>query len=155
MTYRQTLPLCCLLLLVSAACNEDIDASALDISIEGYESWDRVEPLLGPVPGHGDTYRIMYRNHVARSYTGAGSYPIGTAVVKEIYKLEDGDGRGKLLYKAVMRRMDADDNPGLPITGGWLFTQIDSGTDEFQRDLCWDSCHVNAPHLGAFFDHSY
>ena len=141
--------------LLGAACTEDIDPDDLSVSISSYESWNRVEPLLGPVPGHGDTYRVMFRNDVARSYTGAGEYPIGAAVVKEIYALEGHDQKGRLLYKAVMRRMDPAQDPGLPIMGGWLFTQIDSGTSEFQRDLCWDSCHVNAPHVGAFFDHSY
>ena len=142
-------------LLLTAACSEDIQPESLSVSIEGYESWDKVEPLLGAVPGHGDTYRIMYRNDLARSYTGAGQYPIGAAIVKEIYALRGDDGKGSLSYKAVMRRMDAEDNPGLPIDGGWLFTQIDTGTEEFQRDLCWDSCHRAAPYVGAFFDHAY
>tara|TARA_R110002096_G_scaffold408075_1_gene606965 strand:+ start:72594 stop:73061 length:468 start_codon:yes stop_codon:yes gene_type:complete len=141
--------------LATSACSEDIQPELLSVSIEGYESWDKVEPLLGPVPGHGDTYRIMYRNELARSYTGAGDYPIGAAIVKEIYTLSGEDGKGKLSYKAVMRRMDPEDNPGVPIDGGWLFTQIDSGTDEFQRDLCWSSCHRAAPYVGAFFDHAY
>lgn len=148
--------LACLCVLSIAACKEDIDpADVASVPIDDYETWDKVEPLLGPVPGHGDSYRVMYRNKEARSYTGAGEYPLGAAIVKEIYSLEGDDGKGSLRYKSVMRRMDADEHPDLPILGGWLFTQIDSGTDEFQRDLCWDSCHVNAPYVGAFFDHSY
>lgn len=154
MTARLLLLACCFFVATSS-CKEDIDPSTIDPSIEGYATWDRVEPLLGEVPGHGDTYRIMYRNDIARSYTGAGRYPLGSAVVKEIYALKDSDQRGELLYKAVMRRMDADSHPDLPIDGDWLFTQIDSGSEEFQRDLCWASCHVNAPYLGAFFDHGY
>lgn len=137
------------------ACAEEIDPDQLSVSIEGYESWDKVEPLLGPVPGHGDTYRVMYRNDIARSYSGAGEYPVGSAIVKEIYELKGGDERGSLLYKAVMRRLDGEVDPGVPLDDGWLFTQIDSGTAEAQRDLCWDSCHVNAPYLGAYFDHGY
>jgi hypothetical protein len=138
------------------ACSEDIDpADVASVPIDDYETWDVVEPLLGPVPGHGDTYRVMYRNEEARRYTGAGEYPLGAAIVKEIYSRKGKDQKGSLRYKAVMRRMDAEEHPHLPITGGWLFTQIDSGSDEFQRDLCWDSCHVSAPYLGAFFDHSY
>jgi hypothetical protein len=132
----------------------DINPDELSVSIDNYESWNKVEPLLGEVPAHGDTYRIMYRNEVAREYTGAGEYPIGSAIVKEIFERK-GDAKGKLLYKAVMRRLDPEIDPGVPIDGGWLFTQIDSGADEFQRDLCWDSCHVRAPYQGAFFDHGY
>jgi len=143
-----------ILLCLSFSCKEDIDPSQLDVSIDNYESWNKVEPLLGQVPGHGDTYRIMYRNEIARSYTGAGQYPLGSAIVKEIYDLEGSEGRGALNYKSVMRRMDPDANPDLPIMGGWLFTQIDEGTEEFQRDLCWDGCHVRAPYQGTFFDHS-
>lgn len=137
------------------ACKEDIDPSEVSVSIDNYQSWDKVEPLLGDVPGHGDTYRVMYRNEIAQSYTGAGQYPLGAAIVKEIYDLEGAEGQGKLNYKAVMRRMDPTANPDLPIMGGWLFTQIDDGAEEFQRDLCWDSCHVRAPFVGAFFDHSF
>ena len=147
----------CFLLTLSAACSEDVDPESLSVSILDYETWDKMEPLLGPVPGHGESYRLVYRNELARSYTGAGEYPLGSAVVKEIYALGGQGEPGKLRYKAVMRRMDsgADENQGLPITGGWLFTQIDSGTEEFQRDLCWDSCHKSAPFLGAFLDHGY
>lgn len=137
------------------ACKEDIDPSEVSVSIDNYQSWDKVEPLLGDVPGHGDTYRVMYRNEIAQSYTGAGQYPLGAAIVKEIYDLEGAEGQGKLNYKAVMRRMDPLADPDLPIMGGWLFTQIDDGIEEFQRDLCWDSCHVRAPFVGAFFDHSF
>ncbi len=151
---KTTYAIICSLLLLSS-CAEDIDPSQLSVTIDGYESWNKVEPLLGKVPGHGDTYRVMFRNELAQSYTGAGQYPLGSAIVKEIYDLEGTDGRGALNYKAVMRRMDAEANPDLPIMGGWLFTQIDNGTEEFQRDLCWDSCHVRAPYVGAFFDHSY
>ncbi len=145
----------CIVASLALGCSEDIQPELLSVSIEGYESWDRVEPLLGPVPGHGDTYRIMYRNEIARSYTGAGEYPIGSAIVKEIYSLKSNGERGSLSYKAVMRRMDPEENPSLPIDGGWLFTQINTGTEEFQRDLCWQSCHQAAPHVGAFFDHSF
>lgn len=146
----------CLCIFAFAACKTDISAEDVSsVPIADYESWDKVEPLLGPVPGHGDSYRVMYRNEEARSYTGAGEYPLGSAIVKEIYSLKGKDEKGSLSYKAVMRRMDPDEHPDLPIMGGWLFTQIDSGTSEFQLDLCWDGCHISAPYLGAFFDHSY
>lgn len=145
-----------LVVAAASACSQDIDPTDVaSVSLEGYELWDKVEPLLGPVPGHGDAYRVMYRNTRAQEYTGAGEYPLGAAIVKEIYFLKGDDQKGSLRYKAVMRRMDADAHPELPIMGGWLFTQIDSGTNEFQRDLCWDGCHVAAPYVGAFFDHSY
>ena len=80
------------------ACSEDIDpADVASVPIDDYETWDVVEPLLGPVPGHGDTYRVMYRNEEARRYTGAGEYPLGAAIVKEIYSWrppEDEAGAG-------------------------------------------------------------
>ena len=146
---------CILLFLPLIACGEAIDPDSLPVSIEGYEDWERIEPLLGPVGGHADTYRIMYRNEVAKGYTGAGEYPLGTAIVKEIYELDGDDGKGAFLYAAVMRRIDGEEHPGLPLNGGWLFTQIKDGDDEIQNDSCWESCHRAAPYLGAFFDHGY
>ena len=143
------------LVALCTSCAEEIDPSQLQVSIVGYQQWDKVEPLLGEVPGHGDTYRVMYRNPLARQYTGAGQYPLGSAIVKEMYERKGNTGKGALVYKVVMRRMDPEKNPELPITGGWLFTQIDEGEDEFQRDLCWQGCHRQAPFVGAFFDHGY
>lgn len=140
--------------LQTGACREEIDPDSLSVSIDGYTEWDSIDPLLGDVPGHGNTYRIMYRNDIAQSYTGSGEYPLGSAIVKEIYGLEGADGRGGLRYKAVMRRIDQDESPDLPIDGGWLFTKIDSGTQEFYGDSCWGTCHNTAPFAGAFFDHS-
>ncbi len=144
-----------LFVLSVGACGEKLDPDDIEVSIEGYTAWNRVEPLLGPVPGHGDTYRIMYRNETALHYTGAGTYPLGSAIVKEIYDLSGKDGKGALNYTAVMRRMDKDAYPDLPITGGWLFTLIDGGSEETQLDSCWDSCHRSAPYVGAYFHHGY
>lgn len=144
------------LLVLLAGCfpTEEIDPTALSVSIDGYRDWYKVEPLLGPVPGHGDTYRILYVNDVALAYTGGGFYPDGAAMVKEIYDLEGEAGRGDLDYTAVMRRIDEADDPDLPLDDGWLFTNLGTDGVETHNPLCWDSCHRQAPYQGAWFDYS-
>ena len=145
-----------LLVLGLHGCGVGLDPEEIPVSLQGYEEWNKVEPLLGAVGGHGDTYRIMYRNDEARRYTGAGEYPLGSAIVKEIYEVNGDGSAGELLYIATMRRIDEAAAPDLPIRGGWLFTQIDGpvGDTEIHKDLCWDSCHRQAPFQGAWFDHS-
>jgi hypothetical protein len=132
---------------------QDIDPAEVPVSIEGYEGWHEIGPLLGPAPGHGDSYRVLYVNDVAREYTGAGSYPLGAAMVKEIYAVDGDGGRGAFRYSAVMRRIDEDAEPDLPILGGWLFTDVSEDGSEVANDLCWDSCHRQAPYDGSWFDH--
>jgi len=143
-------------LLVGCFPTEEIDPSSLPdgVSIDGYEGWSKVEPLLGPVPAHGDTYRILYVNDTARAYTGGGFYQDGSTMVKEIYTLDGEAGRGDLDYTAVMRRIDEDSEPDLPIQDGWLFTNLGTDGVETHSPLCWDSCHRQAPYQGAWFDYS-
>jgi hypothetical protein len=133
---------------------QEIDPAFLpdEVSIEGYTDWHRVGPLLGPAPGHGDSYRLLYVNDTARGYTGGGLYPANSVVVKEIYALDGEAGQGAFRYTAIMRRIDEEDLPGAPIMDGWLFTDLRDGV-ETQLDLCWDSCHRQAPYAGAWFDY--
>ncbi len=142
-----------LLLAFTVGCGfEDIDPATLDVSIDGYENWDVLE-LTGTVPGHGNTIRLLYRNDVAQGYTGGGEYPVGTALVKEIYS-NDGGEPGTLKYTAIMRRITVNGaDPGdLPLDEGWLFTDLRGGTETY-KPLCWDSCHRQAPYQGAYLDH--
>lgn len=132
---------------------QEINPDDLSISIDGYQDWHKIEPLLGPLPAHGDTYRILYVNDIARDYSGAGFYPVGSAMVKEIYDLVGADARGDLSYTAVMRRYDADAEPDLPLMGDWLFTFLSTSGAETQMDSCWDSCHRQSPFSGAWFNH--
>jgi len=141
--------------------------TAEDVSPEplgDYRSWKRLD-TYGELPGHGDSYRIIYVNDVALTYAG-GSYPEGSIVVKEVRRrAEAADGAaapGDLRYIAVMRRLGPAPR-GLDDEAGWLFTQIrsprDDGTagngggDEEYRSLCWNRCHVAAPYAGAFLDY--
>lgn len=139
-----------LALLVLAACKQDIDVSELP-PIDDYRSWTRIGPFVGPIPGHGDSVRPVYVNDVARSYPHAGRYPVGSAIVKEILSPE-----GDLRYVAVMRKIGEEpwDTPpeGIPSNGGWVFTQLTDG-EEKAWDLCWATCHRQAPWDGAWFDY--
>jgi hypothetical protein len=137
------------LLLACGACGgTEIDPTGLP-SIADHTTWDSFV-TLGAVPGHGDTYRVIYRNDIARNYAHAGKYPDGAVIVKEVYDLAAGDGRGDLNYLAIMRRID-DPPPDIPAADGWLFTDK-RGDSETQLDLCW-GCHRQAPYDGAWFDH--
>jgi hypothetical protein len=149
-----------LLLVALAACTaEDVSPEPLG----DYRSWKRID-TYGEIPGHGDSYRIIYVNDVALSYAG-GAYPEGSIVVKEVrHRRAEGttSAPGDLRYVAVMRRLGPAPR-GLEDEAGWLFTQIqsprDDGTagnrdgEEEYRSLCWNRCHVASPYAGAFLDY--
>lgn len=136
--------------LLCAGCPATVDTSASPI--DDYESWYRID-ATGVVPGHGDSYRVIYANDVARSFTHTGRYPIGSVIVKEIRKLTDEDGPGDLRYLGVMRKLGSPP-PGGEIQGGWQFTIVgELGDPEKQGATCWDRCHVQAPIDGAWLDY--
>jgi Cytochrome P460 len=144
------------LLVALAACTaEDVSPEPLG----DYRSWKRLD-TYGELPGHGDSYRIIYVNDIALGYAG-GAYPEGSILVKEVRRRSgegDQSAPGDLRYLAVMRRLGPAPR-GLDDEAGWLFTQIsaprDDGTpdDEQYRSLCWNRCHVAAPYAGAFLDY--
>ena len=136
-----------------------------------YTEWFRID-AAGPVPGHGDSYRIIYANDLAllrgrtiQSPTNPefliryDTYPEGTVIVKEVHE-RDGDQPGALRYIGVMRMLGRTDVPSgaelHKLTGGigWLFTYLPDGIDssEEYRSSCWNECHVSAPMDGAFYD---
>jgi len=123
--------------------------------IGDYTAWYKVE-TWGNVPGHGDSYRIIYANDVARTYRG-GQYPEGTILVKEVYDragTADAPAPGKLQYVAIMRRLGAAPE-AYTDEGGWLFTATDKpGGDETHYGYCWNACHAAAPYSGAWLDYS-
>ena len=159
-----------LLFLVASACSEgtvvDIEPVPAD-----YTDWFRID-TVGPVPGHGDSYRIIYVNDIARLFgTVIGEdnnrefvyiYPEGSIIVKEVRE-RDGDQPGDINYLGVMRMLADDevpagadlDEPTELRTYGWLFTYLadDIDSDEEWRSSCWDECHAAAPFAGAFYDY--
>jgi len=141
-----------LVALAAAGCGEVVDTGFPN----NYASWCRIE-TYGAATGHGDTYRIIYANDEARSYTGTGQYPAGSVLVKEVYDLSEtveGPTPGDLQYLALMRRLD-ETPPGGTLYHGWLFTETDkAGGEETTYSLCFDRCHVSAPYYGAWFDYS-
>ena len=126
-------------------------AQTADVAPPGdYTAWKRID-TYGPAPGHGDTYRIIYANDVARSFLG-GRYPDGTILVKEIH-VNDGGTPGALRDVEIMRRLGPAPM-GLDNQAGWLFTNaaIPNGP-EVIKTTCWRRCHVAAPFAGAWFDY--
>jgi Cytochrome P460 len=129
-----------------AGCGDAVDPEPLG----DYTAWKRID-AYGEVPGHGDSYRIIYINDVALSYAGGG-YPEGSIIVKEV-RQRAGDQPGDLRYIAIMRRLGPSPI-GLEREAGWLFTQAKTpGGSETYRSLCWNRCHVAAPFAGAFLDY--
>lgn len=123
-----------------------------------YTDWYRVD-TTGAVPGHGDTYRIIYVNENGRSYRGTDRYRTGTIIVKEVHALEDtveGPQPGALDYVAVMRKTNTAPSGG-EIQDGWLFTYLADGvgSSEENRPSCFSTCHVAAPFDHAFLDYGF
>lgn len=144
-----------------AGCPAPVDTTGLP-SAEGYRDWPDPIVTTTPIPAHGDTYRVIFANEVARRYAHAGPYPLGTVLVKEIFNKTSAGGPGDLRYIAIMRRVgDAPttgyaDLPADQIDDGWLFSEADGpGEDEVRLDLCWAKCHRAAPVAGAWLDYGY
>lgn len=139
--------------LALAACGSPLDTDGL-APIADYPDWHRVD-VTGEVGGHGDTYRIMYVNDTARDWGGAGPYPPGSVVVKEVHELDGDGGPGALSYVAIARKLEAAPD-GAALHGGWLWSlagdRDDVGTDESESESCWTSCHAAAPADGLFHD---
>jgi hypothetical protein len=137
-------------------------------SIDDYATWYRVDNT-GAIPGHGDSYRIIYVNEQARRFSGIGRYPLCSTMVKEIRTLNDDGSPGSLRYLAIMRKVslaregacpsgDPDDRfrvpDDVPLHDGWLFTLADSiDDDERIYPGCFSTCHVQAPFDGAWLDY--
>jgi hypothetical protein len=146
---------------VLGACSETVDPTGLP-SIDGYQDWTELDYPPGPVPGHGDSYRKVFINPVARLYPHGGRYPIGSVLVKEIYDNDNGTP-GDLRYIAVMRKVEDDqayveEGPEVdaPVDGGWVFTTLSEvGGSESHGSTCWGQCHKQAPYDGAWLDYGF
>lgn len=134
-----------------AGCFSEVD---VEITPEEYEAFGEPVVVVGEAPGHGDSYRVIYANDAARGFTGAGLYPVGTVIVKEIYR-RDGDAMGDFRYIGVMRKLEETPGGG-ELDDGWLFTYKDDRDDpaETHRPRCWRTCHQNAPFDGTFLSFS-
>jgi hypothetical protein len=148
-----------LLLLLAAGCGEGTVVDVEPVPAD-YTEWFRLDSV-GPVPGHGDTYRIIYANDQARTRgtTVVGTYPQGSIIVKEVHE-RDGDQPGDLKYIGIMRMLAAAPSGAElhSLTGddeGWLFTYLADGidSDEEYRSSCWGACHQAAPIDGTFYDY--
>lgn len=134
---------------LAAGCGDPVSPEPLG----DYTAWKRID-TYGELPGHGDSYRIIYANDLALTYAG-GAYPEGAILVKEVRHRAGpgGTAPGDLRYTAIMRRLGPAPL-GLDDEAGWLFTQIrEAGGGEVYRSLCWQRCHVAAPYAGAFLDY--
>ena len=135
------------------ACASPIDKDGLT-SIDDYASWERRVDAIGPVGGHGDSYRIMYANDIAETFIGSNRYPVGTVIVKEIRQIESGDTPGDIRYIAIMRKL-SDAPPNGELDRNWLFTRAeDTGLEETHNARCWRTCHQASPFDGTFLDWS-
>lgn len=132
------------LALGAAACTEPVSPEP----VGDYTTWAYLD-TYGPAPGHGDTFRRIYVNDIARTQ---GTREMGAILVKEVYTNVN-DGPGELQVVELMRKVrggiSADDE------GGWLFTAASTpGGAETHTDTCWNRCHVSAPYAGVWFDYT-
>lgn len=126
-----------------AACGDPVEAPP----VGDYTTWHRID-TYGEIPGHGDTYRIIYANPAALVNTNAA----GAILVKEIHA-NLGGAPGDLRYVAIMRKLDSGYD--FDHEGGWQFTQAETpGGSETHFASCWSRCHVQAPYNGVFLDYS-
>lgn len=139
-------------------CGETVDTSNLpdEADISDYktnnERWTRITDVTGDIPGHFDTYRIIYVNDIARTYEGVGDYPLYSVIVKEV-RDKNGGEFGELEYIAVMRQVMEGD-VSVALDEGWLFTYLDDiGGEETYVSSCWQNCHIQAPFRGTWFDY--
>jgi hypothetical protein len=143
-------------LALAACAGESLDTTGLP-SADGYGAWAYFDQH-GFVPGHGESWRAIFINPVARGYRGIGPYPEGTVLVKEVRRLrtdENGNpAAGGIEYIAIMRKVN-DPPAGVPTQGGWVFSTKSSidATFETHSDTCFETCHKQAPVDGAFFDY--
>ena len=141
-------------LVLCASCATEVDTAGLP-SISDYKTWTEYT-AVGPAPGHSDTYRLIYVNDTARRYTGFGEYLDGSAVVKEIFELVDGDQPGELLYVSIMRKLPKDQTmvDESLVKSRWILTDAaEVGEPEQHRAFCWDRCHIQAPFDGTFYNY--
>lgn len=130
-----------------AACADPVSPPPLP---DDYTTWARVD-TYGEIPGHGDTYRIIYVNEAARAQDGLRD-DLDSILVKEVRDNLDGEP-GDLRYLAIMRKVRVGYSH--EDEGGWLFTEAETpGGDEAHRDLCWNRCHVQAPFAGVWLDYT-
>ncbi|HKA88783.1 MAG TPA: cytochrome P460 family protein [Haliangiales bacterium] len=137
-----------LLVLTGACVGSAVDDPQFlsEYSIAGYESWFSVD-FTGDVPGHGDTFREVYVNPIGRSYPGGGQYPIGTILVKEVFR----DAAHTDLSVIEIQRYVGNRNVNAPVDGGWVFTSKKSAADgETYHRTCWE-CHRQATYGGSFY----
>jgi hypothetical protein len=134
-------------LVLVAGCADTVSPEPLP---DDYTTWASVE-TDGAIPGHGDTYRIIYVNDAARAPDGLRD-DLDSILVKEVRE-NDGGAPGALLYLAIMRKVRVGYSPD--DEGGWLFTETDApGGEEVHRDSCWNRCHVRAPFAGVWLDYT-
>jgi len=133
------------------ACSSAVDTDGLE-STDDYRSWSQFV-VTGNAAAHADSYRIIYANDIALTWSGAGNYPMGSVVIKEIYKLDSEGGQGDLSYLAIARKLDKAP-PGGELDDDWLFTIAGDAlpASESNESYCWSSCHISAPYTGLFHD---
>lgn len=166
-------------LLMTAACGGSKVVEPTPIP-DDYTSWLRVD-TTGAIPGHGDTYRIIYANDQAQLRGvpvvrpgvdaspadpdgGSGDrvsadfeYPAGAIIVKEVHE-RDGDQPGAIKYLGVMRKLDDAPSggdlkyPGDYSSAGWLFTYL---ADDIHSDEEYRSSCWDECHVAAPIDGAF
>lgn len=113
-----------------------------------YTAWYRID-TYGDIPGHDDSYRVIYANAIARDQ---GTTAQDAVLVKEVRDNLAGQP-GPLRDVAIMRKLQAGPSPD--DEGGWLFTHSATpGGAEEHDAACWNRCHAQAPLAGVWLDYT-
>lgn len=145
-----------LFLCMGVSCKEK--AEPIESYISGYKDWKRATKveLDYPVPGHGDTYRIVYANDISfkpdmKKTEGQGIAVImqnGSVIVKEVYKSKNDAGKKE---PALTYMVKDKDYPGS--INGWVYVLKKPGENSkiITGRMCV-GCHEAANERHPYFD---
>ena len=152
--------LCVSVLFAATACDKKEKQPVAPVPVD-YQSWKKPLPksLDYPIPGHGDSRRIVYINKKGleatfvkdRNNRTAVDFPDGSILIKEVFKRE-GVGYGTIPQLVVMVK----DRHNQEAQDGWLYYVRNPGSPQvtlIKSQFCV-GCHDAANEVHPYFDNN-
>jgi hypothetical protein len=124
-----------------------------------YATWGRTTELRldYPIPGHEDSFRIIYMNDTGFGFSKAATgredrveFPEGTVIAKEVYAtLSPEPGAKPVMVTAMIK-----DSGNPAAKGGWVWVAKDLSMGKetlIKGDFCF-TCHANANEAHPYGD---